>query len=112
MAQTGVRTPMVANTIRRTPRIRVFEMRTPRYPMRLASTAFMLRRAIPSAEEIVRTAVLRTVVSSDSIKKATAMSQRRSRLADAVGSDEKGLDEEVSDEDGGAINRLAWFIGK
>jgi hypothetical protein len=48
---------------------------------------------------MVGTAVLRIVVSSDSMKKATATSHGKSRLADAVGSDEKGLDEEGSDED-------------
>ena len=70
----------------------------------------MLRGATPRAEEMVGTAVLRIVVSSDSIKKATATSQGRSRLADAVGSDEKGLDEEGSGEDGGAIKGPGLFI--
>jgi hypothetical protein len=70
----------------------------------------MLSGATPRAEEIVGTAVLRIVVSSDSMKKATATSQGRSRLAEAVGSDEKGLDEEGSDEDGGAIKWPGWFI--
>src|ERR1700689_959631 len=70
----------------------------------------MLRGATPRAEEMAGTAVLRIVVSSDSIKKATATSQGRSRLADAVGSDEQGLDEGGSDEGGGAIKGTGWFI--
>jgi hypothetical protein len=40
----------------------------------------MLRGATPRAEEMVGTAVLRIVVSSDSIKRATATSHGRSRL--------------------------------
>jgi hypothetical protein len=62
----------------------------------------MLSGATPSAEEIAGTAVLRIVVSSDSIKKATATSHGRSRLEASEG----------SDEDGGAINGLVWFIGR
>jgi len=53
-----------------------------------------------TAEEIAGTAVLRIVVSSDSIKKATATSHGRSRLEAS----------EKSDEDGGAINGPAQFI--
>jgi hypothetical protein len=60
----------------------------------------MLRGATPSAEEMAGTAVLRIVVSSDSIKKATATSHGTSRLAAAEG----------ADEDEGALNRLAGFI--
>jgi hypothetical protein len=51
---------------------------------------------------MVGTAVLRIVVSSDSIKKATATSQGRSCLEDAEG----------SDEDGGVISGPARFIGR
>jgi hypothetical protein len=58
----------------------------------------MLRGATPRAEEMVGTAVLRIVVSSDSIKRATATSHGRSRL-------------EASEvEIGGAINGPAGFI--
>ena len=46
------------------------------------------------------TAVLRIVVSSDSIKKATATSHGRSRLAASEG----------LDKDGEAINGPFWFI--
>jgi hypothetical protein len=60
----------------------------------------MLRGATPRAEEMAGTAVLRIVVSSDSIKKATATSHGRSRLEASEG----------SDEDGAAINGLARFI--
>src|ERR1700733_3915350 len=60
----------------------------------------MLRGATPRAEEMVGTAVLRIVVSSDSIKNATATSHGRSRLEVSEG----------LDEDGGAINGPAWFI--
>jgi hypothetical protein len=50
----------------------------------------MLRGATPSAEEMAGTAVLRIVVSSDSIKKATATSHGRSRLEVSEGPDEDG----------------------
>src|SRR5579864_5353547 len=59
----------------------------------------MLRGATPRAEEMAGTAVLRIVVSSDSIKKATATSHGRSCLEASEG----------WDEDGGAINGRAWF---
>ncbi len=45
----------------------------------------MLRGATFSAEEIAGTAVLRMVVSSDSMKKATATSHGRSRLEASEG---------------------------
>src|SRR5271169_4134309 len=54
----------------------------------------------PRAEAMVGTAVLRIVVSSDSIKKATATSHGRSRLVAAEG----------SDGDGRAINEPVRFI--
>jgi hypothetical protein len=60
----------------------------------------MLRGATPRAEEIAGTAVLRIVVSRDSMKKATATSHGRSRLEVSEG----------SDEDGGVINRPVRFI--
>jgi hypothetical protein len=60
----------------------------------------MLRGATPSAEEMAGTAVLRIVVSRDSIKKATATSHGRSRLEASEG----------CDDDGGVINGLVWFI--
>src|ERR1700678_2037910 len=60
----------------------------------------MLRGATPRAEEMAGTAVLRIVVSSDSINKATATSQGRRRLAASEG----------PDEDGGAIGGPAEFI--
>src|ERR1700722_17886312 len=60
----------------------------------------MLRGATPRAEEMAGTAVLRIVVSSDSMKKATATSHGRSRLAASEGSDEEGE----------AINGPVWFI--
>jgi hypothetical protein len=60
----------------------------------------MLRGATPRAEEIVGTAVLRIVVSNDSIKKATATSHGRRRLEASEG----------SDEDGGVINGPVRFI--
>jgi hypothetical protein len=60
----------------------------------------MLRGATPSAEEMAGTAVLRIVVSRDSIKKATATSHGRSRLEASEG----------WDDDGGVINGLVWFI--
>jgi hypothetical protein len=50
----------------------------------------MLRGATPSAEEMAGTAVLRIVVSSDSIKKATATSHGRSRLEASEGWNEIG----------------------
>jgi hypothetical protein len=62
----------------------------------------MLRGATPREEEMAGTAVLRIVVSSDSMKKATATSHGRSRLEDSEG----------PDEDGGAINGPARFISK
>src|SRR3984885_4495054 len=59
----------------------------------------MLRGVTPRAEEMAGTAVLRIVVSSDSMKKATATSQGRRRLA-------------ASDRaDAGGINRWASFMG-
>jgi hypothetical protein len=62
----------------------------------------MLRGATPRAEEMAGTAVLRIVVSSDSMKKATATSHGRSRLEAFEG----------SDEGGGAINgRLGSYVG-
>jgi hypothetical protein len=42
---------------------------------------------MPRADEMAGTAVLRIVVSSDSIKKATATSQGRRRLAASEGPD-------------------------
>ena len=47
----------------------------------------MFRGTTPSACAIVGTAVFRIVVSSDSMKKATATSQGSSRFADSLGSD-------------------------
>ena len=62
----------------------------------------MLSGTTPSAEEMVGTAVLRIVVSSDSMNKATATSHGRSRLEVSEG----------SDEDGGAITgRFGSFEG-
>jgi hypothetical protein len=75
-------------------------MKTARLSVSLASTAFMLRGATSRAEEIAGTAVLRIVVSSDSIKKTTATSHGRSGLEAS----------EKSDEDGGAINGPDRFI--
>jgi hypothetical protein len=60
----------------------------------------MLRGVTCRAEEMAGMAVLRIVVSSDSIKKATATSQGRSRLEVS----------EESSEDGGAIIGPAKFI--
>src|ERR1700720_2964610 len=60
----------------------------------------MPRGATPRAEEMAGTAVLRIVVSSDPMKKATATSHGRSRLEASEG----------SDEDGVAINGPARFI--
>jgi hypothetical protein len=65
----------------------------------------MLSGATPRAEEIAGTAVLRMVVSSDSIKNATATSHGRSRLEASEAEDKEG-----SDEDGGAINGPAGLI--
>src|SRR5580658_7566547 len=45
----------------------------------------MLRGAMPRAEEMAGTAVFRMVVSSDSIKNATATSHGRRRLLEASG---------------------------
>jgi hypothetical protein len=50
----------------------------------------MLRGATPMADEIAGTAVLRIVVSNDSMKKATATSHGRRRLAAFEGSDAGG----------------------
>jgi hypothetical protein len=50
----------------------------------------MLRGATPRAAEMVGTAVLRIVVSSDSMKKATATSHGRRRLETGDGSDKGG----------------------
>jgi hypothetical protein len=72
----------------------------------------MLRGATPRADEMVGTAVFRIVVSSDSIKKATATSHGRSRLAAAEGVDEDGSDEERRDEEERAVNGLGWFMGR
>jgi hypothetical protein len=60
----------------------------------------MLRGATPRAEEIAGTAVFRIVVSSDSMKKATATSHGRSRLEASEG----------ADEDGRAVSGPASFI--
>jgi hypothetical protein len=72
----------------------------------------MLRGATPRAEEIVGTAVLRMVVSRDSIKNATATSHGRSRLEAGDRPDEDGPDEDRPDEDEGGINGLAGFIAR
>jgi hypothetical protein len=50
----------------------------------------MLRGATPRAEEMVGTAVLRIVVSSDSMKKATATSHGKKRLEASGGTDDDG----------------------
>src|ERR1700677_2286121 len=50
----------------------------------------MLRGAMPRAEEMAGTAVFRIVVSSDSIKNATATSHGKRRLETSEGSDEDG----------------------
>src|SRR5271167_3679934 len=60
----------------------------------------MLRGATRSAKDMAGTAVLRIVVSSDSIKKATATSHGKRRLEASEG----------SNEDGGAINWPDEFI--
>jgi hypothetical protein len=62
----------------------------------------MLSGATPRAEEMAGTAVLRIVVSSDSMKKATATSHGRIRLA---ASDRVDEDEEAIDGAGGFIRR-------
>jgi hypothetical protein len=62
----------------------------------------MLSGATPKAEEMAGTAVLRIVVSRDSMKKATATSHGKIRLA---ASDRAGKDEE-------AINGAGGFIRK
>jgi hypothetical protein len=67
----------------------------------------MLSGATPRAEEIAGTAVLRIVVSSDSIKNATATSHGRSRLEASEAPDKEG-----SDEEGGAIKGPAGLIGR
>jgi hypothetical protein len=51
----------------------------------------MLRGATWRAEEIAGTAVLRIVVSSDSMKKATATSHGKRRFDASDGSDEDGF---------------------
>jgi hypothetical protein len=66
----------------------------------------MLRGTTPRAEEMAGTAVFRIVVSSDSIKRATATSHGSSRLEAAVGSTGDG-----SGEDGVAVKwrvELIW----
>jgi hypothetical protein len=60
----------------------------------------MLSGATPRAEEMAGTAVLRIVVSSDSMKKATATSHGTIRLA---ASDRAGEDEAAIDGAGGFI---------
>jgi hypothetical protein len=50
----------------------------------------MLKGATPRAEEMAGTAVLRIVVSNDSMKNATATSHGRRRLAACEGSDTEG----------------------
>jgi hypothetical protein len=60
----------------------------------------MLRGATPSADEIAGTAVLRIVVSSDSIKKATATSQGSRRFEASEG----------LAEDGGATKESSGFM--
>jgi hypothetical protein len=51
----------------------------------------MLRGATWRAEEMAGTAVLRIVVSSDSVKKATATSHGKRRFDPSDGSDEDGV---------------------
>jgi hypothetical protein len=65
-------------------------MKTARLNVWLASTDFMLSGATPSACETTGTAVFRIVVSSDSMKNATATSQGRTGLAEP-GSEGDGL---------------------
>jgi hypothetical protein len=67
----------------------------------------MLSGATPRAEEMAGTAVLRIVVSNDSIKNATATSHGRSRLEASEAPDEEG-----SGEDGGAFDGPAGLIGR
>src|ERR1700679_4102747 len=62
----------------------------------------MLRGATPRAEEMEGTAVLRIVVSSDSMKKATATSHGKRRLEVSEG----------THEDGGALNRPHRVAGR
>jgi hypothetical protein len=62
----------------------------------------MLSGATPRAEEMAGTAVLRIVVSSDSMKKATATSHGKIRLAASDGAEEE---EEAIDGAGGCIGR-------
>jgi hypothetical protein len=61
----------------------------------------MLNGATPRADEIAGTAVFKIVVSSDSMKNATATSHGKRRLAAADG----------ADEDADAINGPEGFIG-
>jgi hypothetical protein len=58
----------------------------------------MLRGATPRAAEMVGTAVLRIVVSSDSMKKATATSHGKRRLEASDGPDKGGLTTCEADE--------------
>src|ERR1035438_8306866 len=62
----------------------------------------MLRGATPRAEEMAGTAVLRIVVSSDSMKKATATSHGKRRLEVSEG----------THEDGGALNGPHGVVGR
>src|ERR1019366_5152272 len=62
----------------------------------------MLRGPTPRAEEMAGTAVLRIVVSSDSMKKATATSHGKRRLEVSEG----------THEDGGALNGPHGVVGR
>src|SRR6202167_2125214 len=90
-----VNRPIAAANTRRVPNRSAIQpligMKTARLSVSLASTAFMRSGATPGAEEIAGTAVLRIVVSSDSIKKATATSHGKRRFDASDGSDEDGF---------------------
>jgi hypothetical protein len=60
-------------------------MNIARLKVELESTAFMLSGATPSALAMAGTAVLSTVVSSDSMKNATATSHGSNRFTDSPG---------------------------
>src|ERR1035437_11016850 len=79
----SVKMPIAEAKTRRVPNLSAIQplmgMKTARLSVKLASTAFMLSGATPSAEAIVGTAVFRIVVSNDSMKNATAISHGNSR---------------------------------
>src|SRR5271154_3415620 len=87
-----VKMPMAEAKTRRVPKRSAIQplmgVKTASERGELARTAFMLSGATWRAKEMAGTAVLRMVVSSDSMKKATATSQGRRLLAASDGVEE------------------------